>query len=61
MACLSKGILLSAAAGNYKNEIKKTQLIGKKNLKLVSTIFNQIFIFSPNDSPSRTVKNVYFI
>ena len=32
------------------------------NLKHVSTIFYQIFIFPPNDSPSKTVKNVvYFI
>ena len=30
-------------------------------LKLVSAIFCQIFIFSPNDSPSKTIKNVYFI
>ena len=30
-------------------------------LKLVSTIFYQIFIFSPNDSPSKTMKNVFFI
>ena len=28
-------------------------------LKLVSPIFHQIFIFSPNDSPSKTVKNVF--
>ena len=26
-------------------------------LKLVSTIFYQILIFSPNDSPSKTVKS----
>ena len=31
-------------------------------LKLVSAIFYQIFIFSPNDSPLKTMKNVvYFI
>ena len=29
-------------------------------LKLVSTIFYQIFIFSPNDSPSKAVKNVFY-
>ena len=29
-----------------------------EQLKLVSTIFYQIFIFSPNDSPSKTMKNV---
>ena len=28
-------------------------------LKPVSTIFYQIFIFSPNDSPSKTKKNVF--
>ena len=27
-------------------------------LKLVSAIFYQVFIFSPNDSPSKTIKNV---
>ena len=27
--------------------------------KLLSTIFYQIFIFSPNDSPSKTMKNVF--
>ena len=32
------------------------------NLKFVSTIFYQFFIFSPNDSPLKTMKNVcYFI
>ena len=29
-------------------------------LKLVSAIFYQLFIFSPNDSPSKTVKNVFY-
>ena len=28
-------------------------------LKLVSAIFYQIFIFSPNDSPLKTMKNVF--
>ena len=28
-------------------------------LKLVSAIFYQIFIFSPNDNPSKTMKNVF--
>ena len=28
-------------------------------LKLVSAIFYQICIFSPNDSPSKTMKNVF--
>ena len=29
-------------------------------LKLVSTIFCQIFIFSPNDSPLKTMKNAFY-
>ena len=29
-------------------------------LKLVSAIFYQIFIFSPNDSPSKTMKSVFY-
>ena len=32
-----------------------------QNLKLVSAIFYQIFIFSPNDSPLKTMKNACFI
>ena len=29
-------------------------------LKLASAIFYQIFIFSPNDSPLKTMKNVFY-
>ena len=29
-------------------------------LKLVSAIFYQFFIFSPNDSPLKTMKNVFY-
>ena len=29
-------------------------------LRLVSIIFYQIFIFSPNDSPLKTIKNVFY-
>ena len=29
-------------------------------LKLVSAIFYQMFIFSPNDSPLKTMKNVFY-
>ena len=36
-------------------------LINKNsNLKLVFAIFYQIFIFSPNDSPLKTTKNVFY-
>ena len=31
------------------------------SLKLVSAIFYQIFIFSPNGSPLKTMKNVFYI
>ena len=30
------------------------------SLKLVSAIFYQIFIFSSNDRPSKTMKNVFY-
>ena len=30
------------------------------NLKIVSTIFYQFFIFSPNDDPLKTTKNVFY-
>ena len=45
---------------------KGRETFGKKveensiNLKLVSAIFYQIFISSSNDSPSKTVKNVFY-
>ena len=29
--------------------------------KLVSAIFYEIFIFSPNDSPSKSIKNVFIL
>ena len=30
-------------------------------LKLVSAIFYQILFFSPNDSPLKTIKNVFYL
>ena len=32
-----------------------------QSLKLVPTIFHQIFISSPNDSPSKTMKSVFYL
>ena len=32
----------------------------EKWLKLVSAIFYQIFIFSPNDNPLKNMKNVFY-
>ena len=41
---------------------KKDTFITRQDLKLVFVIFYQIFIFSPNDRPFKTKKNVvYFI
>ena len=36
------------------------QEISFVHLKLVSAIFYQIFIFSPYDSPLKTMKNVFY-
>ena len=30
------------------------------SLKLASAIFYEIFIFSPNDSPSKIIKNAFY-
>ena len=38
----------------------KELLSSSASLKIVSTIFNKIFIFPPNDSPLKTIKNVFF-
>ena len=40
-----------------KNAVKNKQ---GTTLKLVSANFYQIFISSPNDSPSKTMKNVFY-
>ena len=40
--------------------IKRNEKKNKKILKLVSTIFYQIFIFSPNDGSSKTKKCFLF-
>ena len=41
----------------YKDKITFVDL---NSLKLVSAIFCEIFIFSRNDSPSKTMKNVFY-
>ena len=38
----------------------KIIIILNDNLKLVSAIFYQIFVFPPNDSPSKTMKTVFY-
>ena len=40
--------------------VKVSVYVIKGCLKLVSAIFYQILIFSPNDSPLKTVKNVFY-
>ena len=39
---------------------KRSKPIGNETLKLVSAIFYQIFYFTPNNSPSNTIKNVFY-
>ena len=41
-------------------QLKDVQAQGCLNLKLVSAIFYQIFIFSSSDRPSKTMKNVFY-
>ena len=41
--------------GNYVKSFSKVLL-----LKLVSAIFYQIFIFSQNDSPLKTMENAFY-
>ena len=51
-----------------KNQNKQKEKMNQRNennirafnLKLLSAIFYQIFIFSTNDSPSETMKNVFY-
>ena len=38
----------------------KCWILGSGSLKLVSAIFYQIFIFAPNDSPSKSMKSVFY-
>ena len=59
--------MTSSKKKNRKNEKKEAltalHLINQptwKFLKLVPTIFYQIFIFLPNDSPSKTMKSVFY-
>ena len=54
----------STAILNREDYFEKCMIIKKmvhiNYLKLVSAIFYQNFIFSPNDSPLKTVKNVFY-
>ena len=44
-----------------ENQLFEILIISVKyRLKLVSAIFYHIFIFSPNDSPLKTMKNVFY-
>ena len=42
------------------NDESQELIDSRSCLKLVSTIFYQFFIFSSNDSPSKTMKNVFY-
>ena len=48
---------------DYMEGLRKLAKLLKPHLsllKLVSAIFYQIFIFTPNDSPSKTMKNAFY-
>ena len=47
-----------AILNEFSEDLSLLELFFLK-LKFVSTIFYQIFNFSPNDSPSKTIKNVF--
>ena len=47
--------------GGKVNDINNVALFYCVPLKLVSAIFYQIFIFTPNDSPSKTMKSVFYL
>ena len=44
----------------FKCKLKYLEAPKQTHLKLVSTIFYQTFIFSSNDSPTKTMKNVFY-
>ena len=55
-------IVIPFVSTHYSNfDSKSISITANSQLKLVSAIFYQIFIFSPNDSPLKTVKNIFFI
>ena len=55
---LAHGLLILWMFVNFVNLLPTLVMIF--NLKLVSVIFYQIFIFTPNDSPLKTMKNVFY-
>ena len=59
----TKADLKNAMGVDTSNFARKVDLanlnLDISKLKLESTIFYQIFIFSPNDSSSKTMKNVF--
>ena len=51
----------SNITGSYKKESIGERCKKWGDLKLVSAIFYQIFIFALNDRPSKTMKNVFYL
>ena len=59
------GIVLVNLSKGSLNVLHDSELLISKfdsfySLELVSAIFYQIFIFSPKDSPLKTMKNVFY-
>ena len=50
----------SAILISVERSLKESSYLTYFTLKLVSAIFYQIFIFSPNKSPLKTMKNVFY-
>ena len=42
------------------SQINEVLILSHNVLKLVSAIFDQIFVFLPNNSPSKTMKNIFY-
>ena len=59
---LDYGVVLYDQAFNnsFKEKLEPFQYNACLALKLVSAILYQIYIFSPNDSPSKTMKSVFY-
>ena len=59
--CTSNIFTLACNRNQYTSYCNiETTVCSISFLKLVSAIFYEIFIFSPNDSPSKAIKNVFY-
>ena len=52
--------IAASAAEAAAINLQGTKMLLANALKLVSAVFCQIFIFSPNDSPPKTMKSAFY-